>query len=679
VREKGRESQGESPHDRLMMDSSVPSTLRDLAARVRQALTDEATDGSSSASGGVAALDGTLLPSLLSLLRAPDDVHDLAPLPLPHPRGPSAPSAPLSSAAAAAASPPLRTAATLPPLLHALSCTGSRPPLAHESRAPDIGSPFRSEAAYRHAAAGAVPEAAGAAMVGSWEMGLRLEDGMMMTTTRGPTTTTPQTHLAARVYAWAVQAPIALELVASVLRARTARASAASGRSSTPSLAASPLAAEILAAVVPFASYAPWTHPAAHAAADGVLEALAEACRLGAAGSAPALLARRFAPDLLEYCRTESVGGAWRERGRAHVRHLTVWTIGNIQSPGMAGDVLGTSLPLALRLADDWDPANAWLGASSLAHILEQATPTDLRAHAPLVREVLLRVGVGSGSAWGGRSPTLAHLSSYLQALAGPTLLGPAPALDLAAVTRGVRTGAAGGPVLDGPYDAALLATLRAIGTAPSSHTQFGLVDHLPALLLQMGVGGSGGGGEGDKGGCLVRHVTALLGTLTRLVAETADARVCCAGLHALRACVLAAPARFTVGGGEAEGVDASSRALAVDTALGAAVQAVIQAAARDEHGDGVGNRRTDGLGFYALPRVKAEDGTVSFLTGEDGEGAAASAAAAAEELITAFARALGSELVRLSPSHIAALRQPLSAEGGAGAKEALRRVVGGE
>ena len=206
--------------------------------------------------------------------------------------------------------------------------------------------------------------------------------------------------------AWAEQAVVAMDLLAAAARAllRLRRRRGACGASLHDTMAdvdsgadaeaALPLELErdALLACTPFATPAPWSFPAAHAAAARVFGALAGGDGVGGVGvggvgggddlvghgsgtgdgaHAPpvsrlralhAIVARRGnAPFLLEWCRARSVGGRWRdEPALAAVRWVTLGIIGAVRAPHMRGDVLAHSLTLALRLGDAAEPSAAW-------------------------------------------------------------------------------------------------------------------------------------------------------------------------------------------------------------------------------------------------------------------------------------------------------------------------------
>lgn len=113
--------------------------------------------------------------------------------------------------------------------------------------------------------------------------------------------------------------------------------------------------------------------------------------------------------------------GGWRDDAGVGIKHAVSAAIRRLRFPLVAGATLGHSLPLALPLADDYDPAHQAVGFSLLLHLGAEASPTELGWHRGLLLEVLER-----GMKGGGRDPS----ASVLCLAAAVGLLRRAPRED---------------------------------------------------------------------------------------------------------------------------------------------------------------------------------------------------------------------------------------------------------
>ena len=252
-----------------------------------------------------------------------------------------------------------------------------------------------------------------------------------------------------------------------------------------------------------------------------------------------------YFPILIDYCRQRSIQNKWKEKGYTHIPYITIWLITHIQHKELIDNqynCLSLSLPMTLRICDDWNAFNIWLGASGLIHLLENCNPTDLRNYKDLIKEIIQRILLSS------RHPLLVHLVSYIYALMGPTLYGPCPAYDLSKTSNPLmqvlRTGTGGtstvgktgvpiGP-FDGPYDILFQDILRSLGMVNSSHLQYSLLSSYNVICLQMKE-------------YTARYLQTIIPILSKLILESYDSRVICASIHMLRSLFVAVPDRFTL------------------------------------------------------------------------------------------------------------------------------------
>lgn len=121
-------------------------------------------------------------------------------------------------------------------------------------------------------------------------------------------------------------------------------------------------------------------------------------------GGSPA--AERSAEALVRALRAAArARGGWRDDAGVGIKHAVSAAIRRLRFPMMAGATLGHSLPLALPLADDYDPAHQALGFSLLLRLGAEASPTELGWHRGILLEVLER-----GIRGGGRDPSASVL-----------------------------------------------------------------------------------------------------------------------------------------------------------------------------------------------------------------------------------------------------------------------------
>lgn len=516
--------------------------------------------------------------SCLRMLGIPNEAGELAALPFPDPPEPTPSLRSIDENRA------LQTAS-----LAEASVVGRRPPLAQHHTTPGLDASLRSEHAYR-AAVGSNVSGTDARFI---DYGKRL-DGQLRS--------------------WSAHSVLVLKLLARVITfgyetGLSAGVDAHQPDAPAPAGGVALDVVDILTTVVPFCCYVPWSHPGACKEAQAVIAALAygdlgtsggharshpgnEGAR-GTVTDASVILACQHADVLLDWCSRSCAEGRWKDGGSCGVQWAALWSVTHIQSPHLTADRLAVWLPLALRFMDDWHPTNVWIGASIIAHLLENAAPTHLRGHASVILQAVGRMQGIAGS-----HPVLAHVHSYLVALAMPVLVGPSPAFStkplLKTLGRQPNAGtgrstavdnaadhdaavtAALGP-FDSPYDAVITDVLKGLSFASSSHAQYAILSYLGPVILQCG-------------NHVARHLTTLLPALCTLACNTGDARACCSALHALRCLVITARERFTVCGADVEhllrtkasgaAIDLKSRRDAVDSILAACIQVVGQARA---------------------------------------------------------------------------------------------------
>ncbi|CAM9716898.1 unnamed protein product [Ectocarpus fasciculatus] len=147
---------------------------------------------------------------------------------------------------------------------------------------------------------------------------------------------------------------------------------------------------------------APW---ASHAATVGLAKRLVDvawsALYLGG-GSGPAAAAEALMRALRAATRAR---GGWRDDAGVGIKHAASAAIRRLRSPLFSGVALGHALPLALPLADDYDPAHQAVGFSLLLRLFAEAPPAELGLHRGLLLEVLER-----GIRCGGRDPSSSAL-----------------------------------------------------------------------------------------------------------------------------------------------------------------------------------------------------------------------------------------------------------------------------
>lgn len=304
--------------------------------------------------------------------------------------------------------------------------------------------------------------------------------------------------------------------------------------------------AQVVVSATHFASYAPWSTPNTQAASADVLSAIWQwrlafhttAITGSVDVSASCVTADRalqaclhgcdtLADATLDLCEALAAGSKWHTSPRlAHMRHTLAAVVAALDSRALTNATrVGTALVLAFRLCDDsTSVTSVWLGTSCIAHVLRTAPVTLLRlsGHAQLLNEVLRRASDC-------RHPTVIGTAGLAQQLARTVLWGPAPALPVA------RGGTALPHVfLEGPYDDALVAALRALAVAAASpDRQYALITGVLMPLLT------------DLGPYAARHAANIVSTLSAVVHDAGDAKVAIAGLAAMRILVSATPSCF--------------------------------------------------------------------------------------------------------------------------------------
>ncbi|CAM9703667.1 unnamed protein product [Ectocarpus sp. 8 AP-2014] len=185
-----------------------------------------------------------------------------------------------------------------------------------------------------------------------------------------------------------------------------------------PAGATAPSAASELTAPIPWESCvhgralprhalsAPWaSHATTVELAKRLVDVAWSALYLGgddAGGSGPTAAAEMLMRALRAATRAR---GGWREDAGVGVKHAASAAIRRLRFPLFSGAALGHALPLALPLADDYDPAHQAVGFSLLLRLFAEAPPAELRWHRGLLLEVLER-----GIRCGGRDPSASAL-----------------------------------------------------------------------------------------------------------------------------------------------------------------------------------------------------------------------------------------------------------------------------
>ena len=482
------------------------------------------------------------------------------PLPPPSHSPPSPPHSPFSSLS--------QQECRLSSVLRARSFLSkqSSVPLAFDCIAPTLSSHRRSESAFRAAAAisrGDSSSSSASAATNSNSSVHRLNDNSFL-------------------FSWAMQAPLALDLIRVTLLILIQQVETDINKLSSLALIFdSSLFVNVVCSCSHFLCYTPWTFPDAHKSAQKVVSLLSRLCVLlrkekntdsssnVSLPLSPSLTSFNMnekseeicipisqmkdlhyivgihADALLEYCRRRSVGGQWKSEAlNEPIRFLTVLVVSSLRI--LTPDRLSLCIPLGLRLSDDPDPENTWLGASMLCHILSVALPTDLRTHpfcSPLIKEAVERADV-CGSIR--QHPTVAHVLSHLSALSLVTLYGTPEQLckenikgedDDDELVRHLSKS----PLppqqscLDRQYDVAVYSLLKKLSLSSSSHVQFVVLDAFGNVIVAA------------IGSQIARHLSRLVPALVKLVTQTGDARVAAAALSVLNECILAAPSRFCV------------------------------------------------------------------------------------------------------------------------------------
>ena len=443
----------------------------------------------------------------------------------------------------------------------------SNVPLAFDIIAPSLSSPRRSDAAFR--AAAVISRGGDSSSLTESAAGVnRLQDNSLF-------------------FSWAMQAPLALDLLQITLSILIQQLEQDYCQpSSSKSNFDSSLIVDVLCACGHFLCYAPWTFPDAHKAAQKVVFLLSRLCSLVRKGEdiSPQLptptsssthkkdensvcspisqmsdlhyIVGIHADALLEYCRSRSVGGRWKsEATNEPIRYLTLLVVTSLRT--LPHDRLSLCIPLGLRLSDDPEPENTWLGVSILCHILSVALPTDLRTHpfcSPLIKEAIERADICGGIR---QHPTVAHALSHLTALSLSVLYGtPAQTAQtnkqskdndelLRILSRGPSPPQQS--CLDEPHDVAVYTLLKKLSLSSSSHVQYVVLDAFGnALVSAMGCR-------------IARHLSRIAPALMKLVSQTGDARVAAAALSVLNECIIAAPSRFSVSSEEEAWIMASN------------------------------------------------------------------------------------------------------------------------
>ncbi|CAB1096772.1 unnamed protein product [Ectocarpus sp. CCAP 1310/34] len=185
-----------------------------------------------------------------------------------------------------------------------------------------------------------------------------------------------------------------------------------------PAGATAPSAASELTAPIPWESCvhgralprhalsAPWaSHANTVELAKRLVDVAWSALYLGgddAGGSGPTAAAETLMRALRAATRAR---GGWREDAGVGIKHAASAAIRRLRFPLFSGAALGHALPLALPLADDYDPAHQAVGFSLLLRLFAEAPPAELGWHRGLLLEVLER-----GIRCGGRDPSASAL-----------------------------------------------------------------------------------------------------------------------------------------------------------------------------------------------------------------------------------------------------------------------------
>jgi hypothetical protein len=375
-----------------------------------------------------------------------------------------------------------------------------------------------------------------------------------------------------QLFSWAMQAPIALDFIREALfiLINLVESFDKNNQQLSTVLNFDTLTIEILCDCSHFLCYTPWTFPEAHKASHAVISLLAKLCTIlqkeekqylliNSSNSfhsssdyikairdetSPCIsishiqelhyLIRLHADVLLEYCRSNSIGGRWKsDPSNQPIRFLTLLTITSLRF--LTPERLSVCIPLGLRLSDDSEPENTWLGVSILCHILSVALPTDLRTHpfcAPLIKEAITRAEI-CGSIR--QHPIVSHALSHLSALSLSVLYGSSKLTTsddlLLVISQSALPPQQSS--LDSPFDVAVFELLKKLSLSSSSHIQYVVLDAFgTSLVSQMGYQ-------------IVRHFSRLIPALFKLISKTGDARVAIASLTVLKECILAAPSRF--------------------------------------------------------------------------------------------------------------------------------------
>ncbi|CAM9687461.1 unnamed protein product [Ectocarpus sp. 6 AP-2014] len=151
---------------------------------------------------------------------------------------------------------------------------------------------------------------------------------------------------------------------------------------------------------------APWaSHATTVELAKQLVDVAWSALYLGgddAGGSGPTAAAETLMRALRAATRAR---GGWREDAGVGIKHAASAAIRRLRFPLFSGAALGHALPLALPLADDYDPAHQAVGFSLLLRLFAEAPPAELGLHRGLLLEVLER-----GIRCGGRDPSASAL-----------------------------------------------------------------------------------------------------------------------------------------------------------------------------------------------------------------------------------------------------------------------------
>lgn len=537
---------------------------------------------------GAAAVCPTLRHVADYVAALPADVHAAAPLPIPR-LPPPLPAAPIPHT-------PARLLVTDADALRAALVGGALPPTFDAAAAPPLGSPLRSEDAAR-AAAGLAGGSAGAqSQSGVDRYGPPLNSASVSDATRGWLDGVPPALLtaaallrrvSARQQEGTTDAVAAQALVASLGRPGGDDASDGVQAGSTRSDADWSVAARLIVAAAAFDSYAPWAMPHTAKAARELLSALAEGLPAedvggsSCSGDVCVRLVGAYAPELLRWCEDATANGRWKESRHAAARYVAAWVLCRLPSTrawSAMPALPGAALAVTFRLCDDWEATPVWLGASVVYRVLTaggggggaEDVVVVVRRHEGLLRRCVERAAQCSHA-------TVAALVHVCQLLLTGSTAGPAPALArspawvatagaasdysayLALLRRGADGGSDGHPLLEGPYDGLLRDVIRATALSTAAELQaarlaYGVAPLVLAMGGQVGDGTAGTASTNDDTSSIASastwlqpHAATLVPALLPLAADTGDARVAAAALHALRCCVLAAPAVFAL------------------------------------------------------------------------------------------------------------------------------------